>query len=78
MDRWQYFCMFWISVYNIADIYYNQSVNSNNIIALLVTSVVCTILAYFPKSYFETKQEENVRIQENILKIENEENSREG
>lgn len=54
--------MFWISVYNTADIYFNQSVNSNNIIALLVTSVVCTVIAYFPKSYFETKAEKATEV----------------
>lgn len=79
MDRWQIFCMIWISIYNASDIYYNQSINSNNIIALLVTSVVCTIVAYFPKSYFGKKQEELIRIHE--LQMENEEkenNSMEG
>lgn len=57
MDRWQYFVMFWLSVFFIADIYYNQCEHLEALCLTLVTSIVATMIPYFMKSYFETKAE---------------------
>jgi len=57
MTRWQFFVMFWLSVYFIVDIVYYKAININNIVLALVTSVVATVIPYFCKSYFETKEE---------------------
>lgn len=57
MTRWQLFVMFWLSVYFIVDIIYYKAININNIIIALVTSIVATVIPYFCKSYFETKEE---------------------
>lgn len=57
MTRWQFFTMFWLSVYFIVDIIYYKAININNIIIALVTSIVATVIPYFAKSYFETKEE---------------------
>lgn len=57
MTRWQLFVMFWLSVYFIVDIVYYKAINMNNIVLALVTSIVATVIPYFAKSYFETKEE---------------------
>lgn len=57
MTRWQLFVMFWLSVYFIVDIVYYKAININNIVLALVTSIVATVIPYFCKSYFETKEE---------------------
>lgn len=57
MDRWQYFVMFWLSVFFIADIHYNQCEHLEALCLTLVTSIVATMIPYFMKSYFETKAE---------------------
>ena len=68
MTRWQVFCMIWLSVYFIVDIYYYQAININNIIQLLVGSIIATVIPYFAKSYFETKAEKQNEI--NNIKVE--------
>lgn len=62
MTRWQFFTMFWLSVYFIVDIIYYKAININNIIIALVTSIVATVIPYFAKSYFETKEEKTNEI----------------
>lgn len=57
MTVWQGFVMFWLSIYFIVDIIYYKAMNINNVIIALVTSVVATVIPYFCKSYFETKEE---------------------
>lgn len=64
MTRWQVFVMFWVSVYLVADIYCNQALNAVTIVNSLVISIVAVMVPYFAKSYFETKQEERTRLQE--------------
>lgn len=49
--------MFWLSVFFIADIYYNQCEHLEALCLTLVTSIVATMIPYFMKSYFETKAE---------------------
>lgn len=68
MTRWQVFCMIWLSVYFIVDIYYYQAININNIIQLLVGSIIATVIPYFAKSYLETKAEKQNEI--NNIKVE--------
>ncbi len=58
MSRWQFFVMFWLSVFFVIDIYYNQGEHLLELCITLVTSIVATLIPYFAKSYFETKEEE--------------------
>lgn len=62
MSNWQKFVMFWLSIYFIVDIIYYKAININNIVLALVTSVVATVIPYFCKSYFETKEEKTNEI----------------
>lgn len=57
MTRWQIFVMIWLSVFFIADIYYNRCEHLETLCITLVTSIITTMIPYFAKSYFETKQE---------------------
>lgn len=64
LDRWQYFVMFWLSVFYITDIIKNDAIHLETLSITLVTSIVAIIIPYFVKSYFGKKQEEIVRLQE--------------
>lgn len=57
MSRWSIFTMFWLSVFFIADIYFNQCMHLETLCITLVTSVISTTLGYFCKSFLETKEE---------------------
>lgn len=57
IDRWQVFVMFWVSIFNIADIFFNKAEHLLELCITLVTSIVATMIPFFAKSYFETKQE---------------------
>lgn len=57
MSRWQAFCMIWLSAFFIADIWFNHCEHLETLCITLVTSIVGTVIGYFCKSYFETKQE---------------------
>lgn len=57
IDRWQWFVMFWVSVFNIVDIIFNKADHLLELCITLVTSIVATMIPFFAKSYFETKQE---------------------
>ena len=61
MTRWQVFCMFWLSVFFVADIWLNQCIHLETLCITLVTSVVPTILGYFCKAYLETKEEKRLQ-----------------
>lgn len=61
MSKWQYFIMFWLSVFFIADIYYNHCEHLEALCITLVTSIIATIIPYFAKSYLETKEEERMK-----------------
>ena len=69
MTRWQVFCMFWLSVFFIADIWLNQCIHLETLCITLVTSVVPTILGYFCKAYLETKEEKRLQYQQQIEAI---------
>ena len=62
MTNWQRFVMFWLSIYFVVDIIYYKAININNIVLALVTSIVATVIPYFCKSYFETKEEKTNEI----------------
>lgn len=64
LDRWQYFVMFWLSVFYITDIIKNDAIHLETLSITLVTSIVAIIIPYLIKSYFGKKQEEIVRLQE--------------
>lgn len=65
IDRWQYFVMFWVSVFNIADICFNRAEHLLELCITLVTSVVAAIIPFFCKSYFETKQQKLMEMVQN-------------
>ena len=67
MNKWQYFVMFWCSVFFIADIYYNQAEHCVELCICLVTSIAAIFIPYLAKSYFgKRNEEENKIIQENF------------
>lgn len=65
MSRWQYFVMFWLSVFFGADTWFNHCEHLETLCITLVTSIIATMIPYFVKSYFETKQEKLMKSQEN-------------
>lgn len=67
MTRWQLFVMFWLSVFFIADIYFNHCEHLETLCITLVTSIIATVVPFFAKSYFETKQEKLNELQEKQL-----------
>lgn len=68
ISRWQYFVMFWLSVFFIADTFFNHCEHLETLCITLVTSIIATMIPYFAKSYFETKQEKLMEITERGLK----------
>lgn len=67
MNRWQYFVMFWLSVFFSADTYFNHCEHLETLCITLVTSIIATMIPYFVKSYFETKQEKLMESQNKYL-----------
>lgn len=78
LNRWQYFVMFWLSVFYFTDIIKNDAIHLETLSITLVTSIVAVIVPYFVKSYFGKKQEEIVRLQEKNDVIEDSNESMEG
>lgn len=78
LDRWQYFVMFWLSVFYVIDIIKNDAIHLETLSITLVTSIIAVIVPYFVKSYFGKKQEEIVRLQEKNDVIEDSNESMEG
>lgn len=68
ISRWQYFVMFWLSIFFIADTFFNHCEHLETLCLTLVTSIIATMIPYFAKSYFETKQEKLMEITEKGLK----------
>lgn len=73
MTRWQVFCMVWISIYLGVDIIINKGLNVNNIVVLLVSSIIASLIPYFAKSYLETKEDKKMQLEQ--LKYKNSQNS---
>lgn len=71
MSRLQLFSMFWISVYFIVDIIFNKGANVNNIVVLLVTSVIGSCIPYMCKSFFETKADKQLELEKYKLSMNN-------
>lgn len=69
LTRHQCLAWLWISIYLGVDIIYNKGANVNNIVVLLISSIIASLIPYFIKSYFETKEEKKCEIEH--LKIEN-------
>lgn len=78
LDRWQYFVMFWLSVFYVIDIIKNDAIHLETLSITLVTSIIAVIVPYFVKSYFGKKQEEIIRLQEKNNVIEDSNESMEG
>lgn len=78
LNRWQYFVMFWLSVFYVTDIIKNDAIHLETLSITLVTSIVAVIVPYFVKSYFGKKQEEIIRLQEKNDVIEDSSESMEG
>lgn len=62
--------MFWLSAFFIADIMLNKAEHLESLCLTLVTSIIATMIPYFIKSYFETKEEKKM---EYFEKLNNEE-----
>ena len=78
LNRWQYFVMFWLSIFYVIDIIKNDAIHLETLSITLVTSIIAVIVPYFVKSYFGKKQEEIVRLQEKNDVIEDSNESMEG
>ena len=78
LNRWQYFVMFWLSIFYVIDIIKNDAIHLETLSITLVTSIIAVIVPYFVKSYFGKKQEEIVRLQEKNDVIEDSHESMEG
>lgn len=72
ISRWQYFVMLWLSVFFVADVYFNHCEHLETLCVTLVTSIIATMVPYFAKSYFETKQEKLMELQEKQFESEEE------
>lgn len=62
MDTWQFFVMFWCSIFFITDIFFNQAEHCVELCICLVTSVAATFVVYLPKAYFGKRNEEENKI----------------
>ena len=78
LNRWQYFVMFWLSIFYVIDIIKNDAIHLETLSITLVTSIIAVIVPYFVKSYFGKKQEEIIRLQEKNDVIEGSNESMEG
>lgn len=66
ITRWQYFVMFWCSIYFIIDIWFNKAEHSVELCICLVTSIAAIFIPYLAKSYFGKRNEEiNKMVMEN-------------
>lgn len=68
MTRHQVLAWTWISIYLGVDIVYNKGGNVNNIVVLLVSSIIASLIPYFAKSYLETKEEKIMQLEQMRLK----------
>lgn len=74
MNTWQYFVMFWCSIFFIADIICNKAEHCVELCICLVTSVAATFVVYLPKAYFgKRNQELNKLLQSDLENSEEEE-----
>lgn len=64
MTRWQIFCMVWISIYLTIDCIYNKGANVNNIVVLLISSIIASLIPYFAKSFLETKEDKKMQLEQ--------------
>ena len=71
MTRHQILAWFWISIYLGVDIIYNKGSNVNNIVVLLVSSIIASLIPYFAKSYLETKEDKRMQLEQLKLQANN-------
>ena len=69
MTRHQILAWFWISVYLAVDIIYNKGANVNNIVVLLISSIIASLIPYFAKSFLETKEDKRIQLEQ--MKLQN-------
>lgn len=62
LNIWQYFVMFWCSIFFIADIYYNKAEHCVELCVCLVTSICASFVVYLPKAYFGKRNEEQNKL----------------
>lgn len=67
MTRWQFFSMFNIELYIIADIIYNRAININNVVIALISGVIVSLIPYFAKSFLETKEDKKIQLEREKL-----------
>lgn len=68
MTGWQYFVMFWCSVFFIADIICNKAEHCVELCICLVTSIAAIFVPYLAKSYFgKRNEEENKMIAKGVI-----------
>lgn len=72
MTRWQVFCMIWISIYLTIDCIYNKGANVNNIVVLLISSIIASLIPYFAKSFLETKEDRRIQLEQMKLQSQTE------
>ena len=72
ITTWQFFVMFWCSVYFIVDIIFNKAEHSVELCLCLVTSIAAIFIPYLAKSYFgKRNEEENKMIMQNFSDFSN-------
>lgn len=66
LDIWQYFVMFWCSVFFVADICFNHAEHCVELCVCLVTSIATSFAIYLPKAYFGKRNEEENKLIERL------------
>lgn len=66
LNKWQYFVMFWCSVFFVADIYFNHAEHCVELCVCLVTSICASFVVYLPKAYFGKRNEEENKLIEKL------------
>ena len=62
ISNWQFFVMFWCSVFFIADIICNGAEHSVELCTTLVISIAAIFIPYLAKSYFGKRNEEELKM----------------
>jgi hypothetical protein len=75
MTRWQFFSMFNIQLYIIADIFYNRAININNVVIALISGVIISLIPYFAKSFLETREDKKIQLEREKLQYQYNDNS---
>lgn len=60
--RWQYFVMFWCSIFFIVDLWFNKAEHSVELCTTLVISIAAVFIPYLAKAYFSKRNEEENKL----------------